>query len=359
MNKRIKIVWTLSVITITLIFCIQIYWLYNQYVYNTQQNIEYLKTACTKALDMEQEERFNAKLSDSIRKNNLTYTIRTEIRDRDKGKKNKTGSARVKVTFTLKNQKRTVKVNNIDIPDVVKMSNRHSASQKKQISKSRLDSILISMGLYKTSSMKIYKTKRVMIDPVFSVSGRTLNVKYSSNPLDLEAISFNIDVHASRVIYSMAWQLAFSILIFIILCVCMYYQIKTIIFQKRIDNLRKEFVKTMIYDMKKPPANEPSDSEAIRIGETKFFYSTNELHHGLNKVIITSRQAEILRILSENPNEVVTREKLLNEVWGDDSYSNSMALNVQISYLRRALKSDTSVSIEAIIKKGYVLKIGG
>ena len=50
------------------------------------------------------------------------------------------------------------------------------------------------------------------------------------------------------------------------------------------------------------------------------------------------------------------RDFILNEVWGDDSYSNSLALNVQITYLRRALNLDEKVSIEAVIKKGYILR---
>ena len=53
---------------------------------------------------------------------------------------------------------------------------------------------------------------------------------------------------------------------------------------------------------------------------------------------------------------MVARKSILEEVWGDDSYSNSLALNVQITYLRRALKSDTSVIIETVIGKGYILK---
>ena len=48
--------------------------------------------------------------------------------------------------------------------------------------------------------------------------------------------------------------------------------------------------------------------------------------------------------------------QFLSAPWGDDSYSNSLALNVQITYLRRALSSDASVSIEAVIKKGYILR---
>jgi DNA-binding winged helix-turn-helix (wHTH) protein len=61
-------------------------------------------------------------------------------------------------------------------------------------------------------------------------------------------------------------------------------------------------------------------------------------------------------MLATHPNQLVERESILNEVWGDDSYSNSLALNVQITYLRRALSSDASVSIEAVIKKGYILR---
>lgn len=82
----------------------------------------------------------------------------------------------------------------------------------------------------------------------------------------------------------------------------------------------------------------------------------NELLCGNFRVVITSRQAEILKLLAENQNQLVERDYILNEVWGDASYSNSLALNVQITYLRRALNLDEKVSIEAVIKKGYILR---
>lgn len=43
-------------------------------------------------------------------------------------------------------------------------------------------------------------------------------------------------------------------------------------------------------------------------------------------------------------------------VWGAASYANSLALNVQIICLRKALKNDPSVRIESLMKKGYVLR---
>ena len=82
------------------------------------------------------------------------------------------------------------------------------------------------------------------------------------------------------------------------------------------------------------------DKEVYQLGYTTFDYTNNELRTQANKVMITSRQAEILRML----------------IWGDASYANSLALNVQITYLRKALKGDSSVRIESVMKKGYVLR---
>lgn len=104
-------------------------------------------------------------------------------------------------------------------------------------------------------------------------------------------------------------------------------------------------------------ADECVDREIYQLGHTTFDYSNNELRTKASKVMITSRQAEILRLLIKNKNTVVSREQLLESIWGDISYANSLALNVQITYLRRALKGDESIKIESIVKKGYILRI--
>jgi DNA-binding response OmpR family regulator len=104
-------------------------------------------------------------------------------------------------------------------------------------------------------------------------------------------------------------------------------------------------------------ANEVVESETYTFGKSTFNYTTNEIRTGNNKVLITSRQAEILRILAKNLNVSVDREIILNNVWGDSSYANSLALNVQISYLRKALRNDASVKIRSLMKKGYVLQV--
>ena len=97
------------------------------------------------------------------------------------------------------------------------------------------------------------------------------------------------------------------------------------------------------------------EEETYRFGQSVFNYSTNEIRTGNNKVLITSRQAEILRLLAKNLNLAVDRDLLLNTVWSSTSYANSLALNVQITYLRKALRNDPSVKIESLMKKGYIL----
>lgn len=96
--------------------------------------------------------------------------------------------------------------------------------------------------------------------------------------------------------------------------------------------------------------------ETYSFGNTFFNYATNEICNGNSKTLLTSRQADILRILVRNFNKAVDRTVLLKAIWKNDSYANSLALNVQITYLRKALKKDQSVGIVSLTRKGYVLK---
>ena len=360
MNKRIKTVWALSIATMVLIICGQAYWLLNQYRLVTDMRVEQLKTACTEAMKKEQEWRYDIAskkdtLENSIKK---TYTINFNRKTRASGANDKI--VKSSVTFTMPGEKKRRGRKDIGMYDALDLQDRYIASHRRRFDKHCFDSLLTAAGHDTTQAFSFYKTRRCMVKPVFTESGtfsKRLDVKYSTNPLDFEAVAFSIAVKPGEALSAMGWQLAGSTLLVLVLAFCLAYQIKTIIIQKRIDGIRHEFMKSMIYEMKQPPAVEPTASEAVNIGKTAFFYSLNELRHGAEKVIITSRQAEILRLLAERKNEVVSREELLTEVWGDDSYANSMALNVQITYLRRALRSDPTVSIEAVIKKGYILKV--
>lgn len=94
-----------------------------------------------------------------------------------------------------------------------------------------------------------------------------------------------------------------------------------------------------------------------QLGETVFRPNLLSLTYKGETHSLSVRQTEILQLLAENLNKPVGRELILERIWGDASYSNSLALNVQITYIRRLL-TDPSVTISSIKKKGYILSTG-
>lgn len=94
--------------------------------------------------------------------------------------------------------------------------------------------------------------------------------------------------------------------------------------------------------------------EEYLLGNTTFRPNLSNVTYNGETHALTVRQSEILAILAKNIGKIVERDTILNAVWGDASYSNSMALNVQITYLRKLL-TDPKITISAIKKKGYIL----
>lgn len=93
------------------------------------------------------------------------------------------------------------------------------------------------------------------------------------------------------------------------------------------------------------------------IGRTLFNSNLSTVIYNGVSHTLTARQTDILLLLSQNIGTMIEREQILKTVWGDDSNANSLALNVQITYLRRILEDDKSISIVSLKKKGYILQI--
>lgn len=92
------------------------------------------------------------------------------------------------------------------------------------------------------------------------------------------------------------------------------------------------------------------------LGATVFRPNLSSVTYSGETCTLTVRQSEILTMLAQNQGRIVDREAILRKIWGDVSYSNSLALNVQITYLRRFL-TDPLLSIVNIKKKGYILQV--
>ena len=92
----------------------------------------------------------------------------------------------------------------------------------------------------------------------------------------------------------------------------------------------------------------------FQLGDTIFRPNLSSITYGDETHSLSVRQSEILQMLADNKGRLIERDHILERIWGDASYSNSLALNVQITYLRRLL-NDPKITITSIKKKGYIL----
>jgi DNA-binding response OmpR family regulator len=72
---------------------------------------------------------------------------------------------------------------------------------------------------------------------------------------------------------------------------------------------------------------------------------------------LTAKESNLLRILCENPNDVVDRSLILKSVWDDDSYFNARSMDVYMSKLRKYLQDDQGVQILNIHGVGFKLVV--
>lgn len=97
------------------------------------------------------------------------------------------------------------------------------------------------------------------------------------------------------------------------------------------------------------------NSEHYQIGMFTFDSITQNLFHDGEKVLLSNREAEILKRLCQNKNQVLHNKNLLMELWGDDNYFTTKSLHVFITKLRRKLSADPSVCILNVRGTGYKL----
>ncbi len=91
------------------------------------------------------------------------------------------------------------------------------------------------------------------------------------------------------------------------------------------------------------------------VGDYKYDYTRQMLEFGDKPQKLTSKEADLLRLLALHKNEVLDRSFALNTIWGDDSYFNSRSMDVYIAKLRKYLKDDPTVEIMNIHGRGFRL----
>jgi len=95
------------------------------------------------------------------------------------------------------------------------------------------------------------------------------------------------------------------------------------------------------------------DRHVIRYKEMTLDADSFSVSVGGKNVALTTREFEILKFLLENADRVVTREQLLNSIWGYDYVGDEKIANTHIKNIRKKLGVDY---IETIRGVGYKIE---
>ena len=102
----------------------------------------------------------------------------------------------------------------------------------------------------------------------------------------------------------------------------------------------------------------PRGAAPLVVGDLQLNPDTHEVMRAGRPVELTQREFELLEYLMRNERIVVSRQRLLDEVWGYDPFSITNTIEVFVSNLRRKLEADgESRLLHTIRGAGYVLRV--
>jgi two-component system, OmpR family, response regulator MprA len=101
----------------------------------------------------------------------------------------------------------------------------------------------------------------------------------------------------------------------------------------------------------------PRGSAYLVAGDLRLNPATREAHRGERELELTAREFELLEHLMRNERIVVSRQALLDEVWGYHPFAETNTVDVFISNLRRKLEQGGEPRVLHTIRgAGYVLR---
>jgi DNA-binding response OmpR family regulator len=103
--------------------------------------------------------------------------------------------------------------------------------------------------------------------------------------------------------------------------------------------------------------NHEPDSDLFQFEDLRLNRLTREVYRGDRAIELTAKEFDLLEYLISHPRQVITRDQILEKVWGYDFMGDSNIIEVYIRYLRLKLEENQEKRlIHTIRGVGYVLR---
>ncbi len=109
--------------------------------------------------------------------------------------------------------------------------------------------------------------------------------------------------------------------------------------------------------MQKQAMNSQPRQDVFELGLFTFDYSNMVLKREGHIQPLTRKEADLLRLLVINKNQLLKREVALKTVWGDDDYFIGRSMDVFITKLRKYLREDPAITILNVHGTGFKLEV--
>ncbi len=103
--------------------------------------------------------------------------------------------------------------------------------------------------------------------------------------------------------------------------------------------------------------NQPEDPEMFQFADLTLSRKSREVKRGDRAIELTAKEFDLLDYLITHPKQVLSRDRILEEVWGYDFMGDSNIIEVYIRYLRLKLEAESeSRLIQTVRGVGYVMR---
>lgn len=109
--------------------------------------------------------------------------------------------------------------------------------------------------------------------------------------------------------------------------------------------------------LKRSHKKEMVEKSIYTIGKYQFDHKNFLVFNDAEKISLTQREAELLKLFLDNKNVVMKREEILKSLWGNDDYFLGRSLDVFISRLRKILANEKGIAIENLHGIGFKFSV--